>query len=117
MSRVPRRLVPNRWHPERLASPRSSVFLGSVRSLSEAGHLAASLIPRVRQDSEAVDVDCRQLVGRCLKDCPVVMDLHELSPVDRRAAGGRDGRRFERFAEVCQGLILWSGVFSGRRRS
>jgi len=30
------------------------------------------------------------------------MDLHELSPVDRRAAGGRDGRWFERFAEVCQ---------------
>jgi hypothetical protein len=41
---------------------------------------------------------------RRLKDCPVVMDLHELSPVDRRAAGGRDGRWFGRFAEVCQGM-------------
>ena len=35
---------------------------------------------------------------------PVVMDLHELSPVNRRATGGRDGRRFERFAEVCENL-------------
>ena len=57
MSRVLRLLVPNRRHPERLASPRRSVFLGSVRSLSEAGHLAASSMPRVRQDSEAVDVN------------------------------------------------------------
>ena len=57
VSRVLRLLVPNRRHPERLASPRSSVFLGSVRSLSEAGHLAASLMPRVRRRSEAVDVD------------------------------------------------------------
>ena len=31
--------------------PRSSVFLGSVRGRSEAGHLAASLMPRVRQRS------------------------------------------------------------------
>ena len=37
---------------------------------------------------------------RRLKDCPVVMDLHELSPVDRRATGGRDGRRLERFAKM-----------------
>ena len=37
---------------------------------------------------------------RRLKDCPVVMDLHELSPVDRRATGGRDGRWFERFAKM-----------------
>ena len=39
---------------------------------------------------------------RRLKDCPVVMDLHELSPVDRRATGGRDGRWFERFAKMCE---------------
>jgi hypothetical protein len=32
------------------------------------------------------------------------MDLHELSPVDRRATGGREGRWFERLAEVCQDL-------------
>ena len=32
------------------------------------------------------------------------MDLHEFAPVDRRATGGRDGRWFERFAEVCQDL-------------
>jgi hypothetical protein len=49
-----------------------------------------------------VNIDRGLFVGRRLKDCPVIMDLHELSPVDRRAAGGRDGRWFERFAEVCQ---------------
>ena len=32
------------------------------------------------------------------------MDLHELSPVGRRATGGREGRWFEWFAEVCQDL-------------
>jgi hypothetical protein len=32
------------------------------------------------------------------------MDLHELSPVGRRATGRRDGRRLERFAEMCQDL-------------
>jgi len=42
--------------------------------------------------SEAVDVDHGQLVGRCLKDCPVVVDLHAHSPVGKRAPGGRDGR-------------------------
>ena len=39
-----------------------------------------------------------------MKDCPVVMDLHEFAPVGGRAAGGRDGRRLERFAEVCEDL-------------
>jgi hypothetical protein len=32
------------------------------------------------------------------------VDLHELSPVGRWPAGGRDGRRLERFAQVCQDL-------------
>ena len=32
------------------------------------------------------------------------MDLHELAPVGGRATSGRDGRRLEWFAEVCQGL-------------
>ena len=54
--------------------------------------------------SEAVDVDHRQLVGRRLSHVAFVVDLHELSPVDRRATGGRDGRRFERFAEVGKDL-------------
>ena len=52
---------------------------------------------------------------RRLKDCPVVMDLHGLSPVDRRATGGRDGRWFERFAEVCQGLTLRGRSHPGLR--
>ena len=41
---------------------------------------------------------------RRLKDCPVVVDLHELSPVGGWPAGGRHGRRLERFAQVCQDL-------------
>ena len=39
---------------------------------------------------------------RRLKDRPVVMDLHEFAVVGRRATGGRDGRRLEWFAEVCE---------------
>ncbi len=41
---------------------------------------------------------------RRLKDCPVVVDLYEFAPVGGRPAGGRDGRRFERFAEVREDL-------------
>ena len=41
---------------------------------------------------------------RRLKDCPVVMGLHEFAPVGGRATSGRDGRRLERFAEVCENL-------------
>jgi hypothetical protein len=54
--------------------------------------------------SEAADVDHGQFVGRCLNDYPVVMDLHERSPFDRRATGRQDWRRLERFAEVCRDL-------------
>jgi len=32
-----------------------------------------------------MDIDVGQLVYPSLKDCPVVVDLHELSPVGRRA--------------------------------
>jgi hypothetical protein len=46
-------------------------------------------MPSVRQRSEAVDVDCGQLVWRRLKDVAVVMDLHELAPVGGWAADGR----------------------------
>jgi len=41
---------------------------------------------------------------RRLKDVAVVVNLHELAPVGGRAPGGRDGRRLEWFAEVCQWL-------------
>jgi hypothetical protein len=50
-------------------------------------------MPRVWQGSEAVNVDRGQLVGRRLKDCPVVMCLHELAPVGGRAASGGRIRR------------------------
>jgi hypothetical protein len=59
---------------------------------------------RVRRRSEAVNVDRGQLVGRGLKDVAVVMDLHDLAPVGGRASSGRDGRRLEWFAEVCENL-------------
>ncbi len=89
----------NAWLPSR-----SSVFLGSVRSLSEAGHLAASLMPRVRQDSAAVDVDHGKVFGRGLKDVAVVMGLHELAPVGRWATSGCDRWRLERSAKMGQDL-------------
>jgi hypothetical protein len=47
--------------------------------------------------SEAVDIDVGQLVYPSLKDCPFVVDLHELSPIDGRATGRRDWRRLELF--------------------
>ncbi|MFM9009997.1 MAG: hypothetical protein ACKON8_03770, partial [Planctomycetota bacterium] len=53
-----------------------------------------------------MDVDHGQLVGRHLNRFAIVMDLHELASVNRRATGGRDGRRLERLAEVCENLTL-----------
>ena len=41
---------------------------------------------------------------RRLKDVAIVMGLHELAPVGRWATSGRDGRRLEWFAEVCENL-------------
>jgi hypothetical protein len=40
--------------------------------------------------TKSTALDHGQLVGRCLKDYPVIIGLHELSPVGRRARGGRD---------------------------
>jgi hypothetical protein len=54
-----------------------------------------------------VDVDRGQLVGRGLKDVAVVMDLHKLAPVGGRAAGGRDGRRLERLADLVPVTASW----------
>ena len=51
-----------------------------------------------------MDVEHGQLVYPSLKDVAVVMDLHELAPVGRRATGRRDGRRFEGFAKMGQDL-------------
>jgi hypothetical protein len=51
-----------------------------------------------------MDIDVGQLVYPSLKDCPDVVDLHELSPVGRRATGGRDWRRLERFAQMREDL-------------
>ena len=56
-------------------------FLPSARSLSESGRVAASLLPRVRHRSEAVDIDHGQLVYAFLNRFAIVMDLHELAPV------------------------------------
>ena len=79
-------------------------FLPLTRGLSEAGHLAASLMPRVRQDSEAADIDHGQLVYPSLEDVAFVVDLDELVPVGGRATSRRHGRRFERFATMGQDL-------------
>ena len=58
-----------------------------------------------------MDVDRGQLVGRCLKDVAVVMGLHELAPVGRRAASGRTRRRLERLAKMYENLpdVPWIG--------
>ena len=37
---------------------------------------------------------------RRLEDVAIVMDLHELAPVGRRATGRRDGRWLEQFAQM-----------------
>jgi hypothetical protein len=89
-----------------LETPRprfGGVFLASAQTVSQSAVPGAST-PRVRRRSEAVNIDHGQLVGRRLKDCPVVVGVDNLAPVNRRATGWRDGRRFERFAEVCQDL-------------
>jgi len=89
-----------------LETPRArfgGVFLVSAQAVSQSAVPGAST-PRVRRRSEAVNIDHGQLVGRHLNRFAIVMDLHELAPVDRRATGGRDGRRLGRFAEVCEGL-------------
>jgi len=89
-----------------LETPRTrfgGVFLASAQTASQSAVPGAST-PRVRRRSEAVDVDHGQLVGRHLNRFAIVMDLHELAPVDRRATGGRDGRRLERFAKMREGL-------------
>ena len=51
-----------------------------------------------------MDIDRGQFVGRDLDDLYVVMHLDEFAPVGRWAASGREGGRFEWFAEVCQDL-------------
>jgi hypothetical protein len=66
--------------------------------------MAASRMPRVWHDSEAADVDHRQVFGRRLKEVAIVMILDELAPVGRRAASGRAWRRLKRFAQVREDL-------------
>ena len=89
-----------------LETPRTrfgGVFLASGQTASQSAVPGAST-PRVRRRSEAVDVDHGQLVYPSLKDCPVVMDLHELSPVGGRAACGKDERSLEWLAELREDL-------------
>ena len=52
--------------------------------------MAVSLLPRVRQGSEGVDVNRGQLVRRLLNRLAVVMGLDELAPVGRRAPSRRE---------------------------
>ena len=72
-----------------LETPRTrffGVFLASAQTDSQSARPGA-LVPRVRHRSEAVNVDRGQLVGRGLKDRPVVVRLDELAPVGGRATG------------------------------
>lgn len=66
------------------------------RVLSEAGHLAASLMPHVWHDSEAANVDHGQVVGPRVEDVAFLVDLDDLAPVGGWAAGRRDGPPCER---------------------
>jgi len=63
--------------------PLSGGFLASAQRLSSSGLMATSLVSRLRQRSEAADVDRRHLVRQRLKDVAVVMGLHRSRP--RRA--------------------------------
>jgi hypothetical protein len=48
-----------------------------------------------------VDVDDRQVVGRCLDRITIVVGLHEFAPAGGRASGRCErGRWFEGFAEM-----------------
>jgi hypothetical protein len=69
----PEAVCHNAAHP-----PAVAFFLPSARSLSTSGRVVASLMPRVRHRSEAVDIDHGQLVYPSLNRFAIVMDLHEL---------------------------------------
>jgi hypothetical protein len=105
--RLASRVLPSPGSQQTVAATRAfrpgvAFFLPAERSLSESGHPTA--LSGVRQRPEAADVDHGWFVYPSLNDCPVVVDLYKLSPVGRRPAGGRHGRRLERFAQVCQHL-------------
>ena len=86
------------WKPPGLPGPVSgtTVFLSRVavfwrrRGVSPVHRMAVSLLPRVRQGSEGVDVNRGQLVRRLLNRLAVVMGLDELAPVGRRAPSRRE---------------------------
>jgi hypothetical protein len=91
--------------PERLPSPLWRRFLWCRRRFSPSDAswrlrwcLASGTTQRLWMSITGSSSICR------LKDCPVVIGLHELGPFGRRTTGGRDGRRLERFAEMCQDL-------------
>ena len=61
-------------------------------------------MPRVRQRSEAVDVDHGQLVYPSLEDVAFVVGLDEFAPGSGRATSRRHRRRFEWFTQVRENL-------------
>lgn len=65
-------------------------------------------MPCVRQDSEALDVDHGQLIGRRLEDIAVVMSLEKLAPVGGWTAVGCDRWRLKRSAKMGQNLADWA---------
>jgi hypothetical protein len=55
--------------------------VASAQTLSKSGLVTASFIPRLWRDSEALNVDGGQIVGRGLKDVAVILSLYKLTPV------------------------------------
>jgi len=78
--------------PESPESPASAAWndgsLAAVQKPSSSGLMAASLVPRLRQRTEAADVDRRHLVRRGLIDVAIVIRMNELAPGGGRPAGG-----------------------------
>jgi len=76
--------------PRCLLSTLKAGFVSSAQAGLDTTLLAGRPRRGMECCSQAVNVDHGQLVGRRLKESPVVVDLHELSPVGRRTTGGRD---------------------------
>ena len=84
-------------------APCGGVLGALVQPSLQARPPGGALMPIVRQGSEAVNVDRRDVVGRGVKDVAVVVGPDELGPVGGRATGGGNRRRFYRCAPTAWG--------------
>jgi len=67
-------------HPDGVDAFRNLRFFAPIADILRIRASVGSL----QRPSQRVDVDHRQLIGRRLNDCPVVIGLHELVLVGRR---------------------------------